>query len=180
VFRRLSLAALVVLLPTLAAAQADSLTVLRSLAGRWQGELQYRDYRDDSRQAIPLTVVHELVGGGDYLLRRLVFTDPGREVHAVELVTVERDRATLVISHFRDRKHSVEEYTIQEQEITDPEHWRLVLVASGQDDDRLALIRLTQTRDGDAFTAVKDVQYLPGGAPIEWEYRNSVTLRKVP
>ena len=55
--RSLLLIALVLLVAAPALAAGD-LELLHGLAGRWQGELSYRDYQDDSRQSIPMTVVH--------------------------------------------------------------------------------------------------------------------------
>jgi hypothetical protein len=59
---------------------------------------------------------------------------------------------------------------------TNPLHWTITYTSEGRDDDKPATLKVTQTRDGDNLTAVKDVQFKDPGAT--WIQRNTSVLHR--
>jgi len=154
------LIALLLIIPAMAQADEHATSVLKALAGAWEGELYYLDYRSGQRFGIPMGVDAELTPDGATLIRRLTFTDPGNLVHAVNLSTVDRDTGELVEAYFREGKGEMNRYEIVSADFSDEGNWELVYEQDGTDDDRPARIRHTISRNGDSMTSRKEVRFL--------------------
>lgn len=180
---RLAHAALALLLAAPAAAQDAPLTLAEaraSLAGAWEGELQYRDYQSGEWQGIPMTVTVTREGDGNTLTRRATFDDGPRvgNVYITSLEMLGPDGVTEYATGFRaGRVPELSKATLSLAAATDAAHWTMLAVSEGTDDDRPARIRSTITRDGASLTSLKEVDFLdePGEA---WLTRNRTVLAR--
>jgi hypothetical protein len=182
----LTLAALALLLaaPVPAAAQDAPPTLAEaraSLAGAWEGELQYLDYSSGTWQGIPVTVTVTLEGDGNTLTRRATFDD-GPTVGNVFITSLEMlgpDGVTEYSTGFRaGRVPELGTANLTLASATDAAHWTMLAVEEGTDDNRPARIRRTITRDGASLVTLKQVEFLdePGE---EWFSRNRTVLTRV-
>lgn len=130
-------------LPVLAIAETGPNVVLGASTGNWHGELYYLDYQSNQRFGIPMKIEAEMTPDGATLIRRMTYTDPGVQVYAVNLVTVDRDTGELVESYFRQGKGEYFRYEIEEVQFEDDQNWQLVYSHRGTDDDRPARLRHT-------------------------------------
>ena len=145
-----------------ALAETPATAVFAASTGTWEGELYYLDYQSRQRFGIPMRVEAETTPDGVTLIRRLTFTDPGVLVHAVNLLTVDRDTGELIESYFRDGRGELFRYTIESVRFDNAENWELVYSEEGLDDDKPAQLRHTLKRDGDKLTGSKEVRFLDG------------------
>ena len=147
---------------TLAAVAAQpALTVAdarRSLLGRWEGKLEYRDYQADKWFGLPVKV--EVKDGGDGVtLVRTADYDDGPTTGNVRITTV----SMLLTDGTRESSASFRkgrDVELQTSMLTlsvahDRDHWTLVETTTARDDDRPATIRLTTTRDGASLVTLK-------------------------
>jgi hypothetical protein len=167
---------------TLAAAAAQpALTVAdarRSLLGRWEGKLEYRDYQADKWFGLPVKV--EVKDGGDSVtLIRTADYDDGPTTGNVRITTVSMllaDGTRESSASFRKgRDVELQTSTLQLNAARDRDHWTLVETTAAKDDDRPAAIRLTTTRDGASLVTLKEVDFTDD-AKAEWLARNRTTL----
>ena len=152
----------------------DASAILQASTGTWEGELYYLDYQSGQRFGIPMRVEASLTPDGATLVRRLVYTDPGVLVHAINLTTLDRDSGELVEAFFREGKGEIMRAEVTAINYTDEDSWRLVYELDGMDDDRPARIRHTISREGDGLKARKEVRYVDGGP--EYFERNGSEL----
>ena len=150
------------ILPLAADAESPAHPVFSAATGTWEGELYYLDYQSNQRFGIPMRVDAEVTPDGVTLIRRLTFTDPGVLVHAVNLLTVDRDSGELVESYFRQGKGELFRYELDAVNFEDEEHWELVYSEEGIDDGKPAQLRHTLKRNGDMLTSTKEVRFLDG------------------
>lgn len=155
----------------------SALSAFKASEGIWEGELYYLDYRSDKRFGIPMRIDAEMTPDGATLVRRLTFTDPGSLVHAVNLLTVERDSGELVEAFFRERSGELLRYSIVAAEYVSETQWRVIYEQDGTDDDRPARIRHTMTRDGELMTSSKEVRFQ--GEEGKFLLRNGTKVRLV-
>lgn len=182
-YRALALAAAALLAAPAAAQTPPALTLAEaraSLAGAWEGQLQYRDYSSNTWEGIPVTVTITLEGDGNTLFRRATFDD-GPKVGNVFITSLEMlgpDGTTEYSTGFRaGRVPEVSKATLSLAAATDAAHWTILAVEEGTDDDRPARIRLTTTRDGASITTLKEVDFLDD-AGEEWLTRNRTVLTR--
>ena len=181
---RLAYAVLALLLAAPATAQdAPALTLAEaraSLAGAWEGQLQYRDYSSGNWEGIPMTVTVDLEGNGNTLIRRAVFDDGPRvgNVFITALEMLGPDGATEYATSFRaGRVPEIGKASLTLAAATDAARWTILAIQDGTDDNRLARIRLTTTRDGASLTTLKEVDFLDD-AGEEWLTRNRTVLTR--
>jgi hypothetical protein len=148
------------LTPLAAQAELPVASIFAASTGAWEGELYYLDYQSNQRFGIPMRVEAETTPDGVTLIRRLTFTDPGVLVHAVNLITVDRDTGELVESYFREGKGQLFRYTIDSVRFDDIENWELVYSEEGVDDDKPAQLRHTLKREGNTLSGSKEVRFL--------------------
>lgn len=153
-----------------------------TLAGNWEGSLEYLDYSANKWFGIPVKTVVEDQGDGVTMIRKSDFDD-GPKVGNVRITSVELfDPAagTITTGTFRKaRPVEVFTYTVRmEGSATDATHWTMVEESLGKDDDRPAILRLTTTRDGNKIETVKQVDF-QDDTISEWITRNRTRLTRV-
>ena len=160
------------------AADAPSPEALeRGLAGRWTGALEYRDYQSNRSFKLPLNT--SLSTGPDgATMTRLSSFDDGPKTGVVTITTVSLFDANGVLTSAMFRKGRAVEMWSEAARVSayeDATHWTLVYQRRGQDDDKAADIRITQTRRGAELTALKEVK--PVDAPDSaYVFRNQTVL----
>jgi hypothetical protein len=164
--------------PTLSLAAARA-----SLAGRWEGQLEYLDYSANKWFGIPVTTLVEDQGDGATLIRKSDFDD-GPKVGNVRITSVELFDAAkneVTIGAFRKgRETELMVYTVRFEGVPkDATHWTMVEEAKARDDDRPARLRLTTVRDGAKLQTLKQVDFLDDNL-VKWMSRNRTTLSLVP
>lgn len=181
---RLLLTALVLafVTPVVAVSQSvPSATALRlGLAGRWTGALSYRDYQSDALFELPVGTTIASPGDGATLVRQSLFDDgPGKPVWITTISLDDPAAGTSTSTSFRaGGTPALSTETMRVSAFTDPTHWTLVYVGTGEDNEAPADIRVTETRDGDALVEIKEVR--PVGASEEaWRFRNQTRLTRV-
>lgn len=163
------------------AQEAPSPTELRAgLAGRWTGALGYRDYQSDRLFEIPVHTTIEVVPDGATIIRRSLFDDG--PANPVWITTVSIDNpdtgASTSASYRRGREPSLSTEAMRVSAWRDETHWTIVYAETGEDDDAPADIRVTETRDADSLTAVKEVRPV-GAGDDAWRFRNQSRLTRV-
>jgi hypothetical protein len=150
-----------------------------SLAGQWQGSLEYLDYGANKWFGIPVKTLVEDQGDGATMIRKSDFDD-GPATGNVRITSVELyDPAagTITTGTFRKgRKVEVDSYTVRiEGRPVDAVRWTMVEETLGTDDNRPATLRLTTTRDGDKIETVKQIDFQDDDR-AEWITRNRTRL----
>lgn len=163
--------------PALAEDPYQARLALASLEGTWLGELYYLDYQSGQRFGIPMLVNAERTPDGATLLQRVRFTDPGAEVYAVTLTTVEADSGDILEAYFREQRGEFARYALTSVDYASPADWTLVMTRAGTDDDRPANIRITLARRGDDLDSHKEVQFTDQ-ADARWFKRNGTELKR--
>ncbi len=151
-----------------------------SLAGAWEGQLQYLDYSSGKWEGIPVTVTVTLEGDGNTITRRATFDDGPRvgNVFITSLEMLGPDGVTEYSTGFRaGRVPELGKATLTLAAATDAAHWTILAVEEGSDDNRPARIRLTSTRDGDSLVTLKEVDFLDDDKE-EWFSRNRTVLAR--
>lgn len=181
---RLAYAALLFLLAAPAAAQdAPAITVAEaraSLAGAWEGQLQYRDYTSNTWEGIPMTVSITVEGDNNTVTRRAVFDDGPRvgNVFITALEMLGPDGTTEYATSFRaGRVPEIGKASLTLTAADDAAHWTMSAIEDGMDDNRPARIRATTTRDGASLTTLKEVDFLDAPGE-EWLTRNRTVLTR--
>ncbi len=151
------------------------MAALAASAGSWEGELYYLDYQSGDRFGIPLRIEVTVTPDSATLTRKLTFTDPGNLVHAVNLVTIDRDTGELVEAYFREGRAELLRYEIVASAFVSDTEWRVVYEQDGRDDDRPARIRHTVERENDRMTSTKEVRF--PDEPGEYFLRNGTDVR---
>lgn len=113
-----------------------------SLAGRWQGTLEYKDYKDPSRRTTLPTVleVARSADSGSVTLALTYDDGPGKTVKGSDRLTLDAAGKALTWSS----GSSTQQFTVRSFEAPRPGRaLRLVLEGEGSDDDAPATIRET-------------------------------------
>lgn len=168
-------------LPLVAQAAPAPEELERGLVGTWRGALAYRDYQNDRRYELPVTVRVTLGEDGATLLRSARFDD-GPATGFVHITTVSLHApGGASVTHASFRRGRAVETWAESQRVTrhdGPQDWTLVSEHRGQDGGAPADIRITQTLQGDTLRSVKEVQ--PLSAPGAWQFRNETVLKRQP
>jgi len=160
----------------------DVATARVSIAGKWEGRLEYLDYGANKWFGIPVTTVVEDQGDGATIIRKSDFDD-GPKVGNVRITSVELFDAaagTITTATFR-KTRPVEVFTYNvrmEGTAPDATHWTMVEQSLGRDDDRPAILRLTTVRDGNTIETLKQVDFQDDDK-TEWLTRNRTRLKRV-
>lgn len=169
-------------------AQQATLTIADTrteLAGRWQGKLEYRDYRANQWFGIPTTVEVELIDDKATVIRKESFDDGDSGTVYITVVSMlAPDGKTEYVGSFRaDRPAELGSFSLRfadtkNGEALDATHWTVVAETDGQDDNRPATIRETTTRNGPKLVTLKEVDYRDDEKE-EWLQRNRTVMEKV-
>lgn len=163
-------------------APVDVAAARASLAGNWEGSLEYLDYGANKWFGIPVKTLIEDQGDGVTMIRKSDFDD-GPKVGNVRITSVELyDPAAGTVSTGTFRKGrtvEVDSYKVRmEGTPLDAAHWMMVEETLGADDDRPATLRVTTTRDGDTVVALKQVDFQDDDK-AEWITRNRTRLTRI-
>ena len=161
-----------------ALAEDTALQALLTSTGKWEGELYYLDYQSGQRFGIPMRADITTTPDGATLVRKLTWTDPGNLVHAINLVTVDRESGELVEAFFREGKGEYMRYEIESVSFVSNSDWTITYEHDGTDDNRPARIRHTTQRDGDRMVSTKSVRFLDDDR-AEYFERNGAELTRV-
>ncbi len=162
-------------------APVDIAAARASLAGTWEGKLEYLDYSANKWFGIPVKTRIEDQGDGVTTIRKSDFDD-GPSVGNVRITSVELyDPAagTITTGSFR-KGRMVEIYTWKlrlKGQPADITHWTMIEDSPGKDDNRPAILRLTTRRDGDSIETVKEVDFQDDDK-TEWITRNRTRLAR--
>jgi hypothetical protein len=163
-------------------APVDVSAARASIAGNWEGRLEYLDYSANKWFGIPVTTVVEDQGDGVTMIRKSDFDD-GPKVGNVRITSVELFdpvAGTVTTGTFR-KARPVEVFTYavrMEGTAADATHWTMVEETLGKDDGRPAMLRLTTTRDDNTIETVKQVDFQDDDKS-EWLTRNRTRLKRV-
>ena len=168
---------------TITSAHATALTAPKlegGMAGSWTGTLFYRDYQTNKVTSLPVKTVITAGIDGVTLIRASTYDD-GPRVGAVLITSAAlydlKAGTVTSVSLRRGRPVTVETERVTVVAYTDATHWSVRFEADGEDDDKPAKLRTTQTRDGDRVVSVKEV--LPASAVAAgWQFRNRTELRR--
>ena len=167
--------------PALAQPASIDLAAARaSQVGSWTGRLEYRDYQADKWFGLPVKVT--VSDGGDGVTQiRVADFDDGPRVGNVRITSVSmlgKDGVTETTATFRKGQDpSLDKARLTLAKAADATHWTIVSDEQSTDDDRPARIRITTMRDGDALTALKEVDF-SDDQKVEWLQRNRETLTR--
>lgn len=158
-------------------ASDPALAPFRAVAGDWTGALAYRDYGSGERVSIPANVTIDVAPDCSYVVRRIEYLDPGRQVHAVDTLAAGREPDQLVSTFVQGGDVEQTRYEIGGRDVEDAGSWSMVLSSSGRDGDEDVDIRVTVSlRDG-VLRSRKAVR-ASGDTDAEWRVRNEIELRR--
>ena len=150
------------------------------LDGKWTGTLGYRDYQ--SNKLFDLVMNTEIrVLPDKATVIRVASVDDGPKASFVYITAVRLyDPAKATVTTTTLRKGHMIESSIDAVTIvsyTDPFHWVVRYEAEGTDDDKPAMLRTVETRDGDNVRTIKEV--LPKSDTSKgWQFRNQTRLSR--
>lgn len=182
--RYLAMLFVLMTLPAFSADKGNTLSassMLSQTAGRWQGELQYRDYQSDTWQGLPMSVAITAQPDGVTTVRTAQFDD-GPQTGIVTITTVTLvDPVAPALSYAtfrRGRQTDVGRSRIAVvTKGADASHWTIVTVETRKDGDEVAQVRETTTRAGDVLTTVKEVNPANDNKEV-WLPRNRSVLSR--
>ena len=162
-------------------APIDVAAARASLAGQWEGSLEYLDYGANKWFSIPVKTLVEDQGDGVTTIRKSDFDD-GPTVGNVRITSVELyDPGTATVTTGTFRKGRAVDVTAYKARMegnpADATHWTMVEETLGKDDDRPAMLRLTTKRDGDKIETVKQIDFQDDDK-AEWITRNRTLLTR--
>lgn len=151
--------------------------LVAGLDGRWVGTLSYRDYSNEKTETLPMLAEIQAVADNATVITVNSFQDGFRMgIVTITDVALFDDRAGRVsVASLRKRQPITVDVSDTAVAYTDPLHWTITYTSQGRDDDKPATLKVTQTRNGDSLTAVKDVRFTDPGAT--WIQRNTSVLR---
>jgi len=176
----LLLTALLGAAPVLAAdTLPDAASLVAGLGGRWTGTLSYRDYSSNAQVQLPMVSEIVALADGATVISINRFADGPKAgiVTATDVSLFDNAASSVTSAAFRRGKAvSSETSTTQVARYSDRLHWTIIYTHDGSDNGQPALIRLTQSRDGNALTARNEVQ--PGTTPGVWALRSGSDLTR--
>ncbi len=163
---------------TSAVAQSTPAELDQGLAGTWSGALGYRDYQSNKLEELPVSTTIEVLADGVTSIRVSRFND-GPKVGAVYITSAALHDlkagtvTTVSLRKGRPVESSIDRLTTAKY--VDPTHWTVIAERDGEDGDKSARIRTTESRDGNQLLAVKEV--MPAGTTV-WAFRNQTHLTR--
>jgi hypothetical protein len=152
----------------------------RSLTGRWNGALGYRDYQTNELFEIPVSTTIVQVPDGVTQVRTSLFDDgPANPVWITSVSLHDAAAGTVTSASYRaGRPVSAVTETGRVLDWRDAGHWSLAYDSVAEDDEQPAEIRVTETRDGDSLLSVKMVRPV-GADDSAWRFRNQTRLTRI-
>ncbi|HRH44863.1 MAG TPA: S41 family peptidase [Pyrinomonadaceae bacterium] len=140
-------------------AVSQSKTFFQSVAGKWQGTLEYSDYTTNKRVTLKTFIVYQPSTDGNSAEVFTTYDDFGKV-----LKDGDKERIDLAAQKFYEGD-SV--FTIES--MTDG---KIVLLGSGQDGEKIEPFRKTITYTNDTLTILKETR-------TPWQFRHIYTLKRV-
>jgi len=152
----------------------------RSLTGRWNGALGYRDSQTNELFEIPVSTTIVQVPDGVTQVRTSLFDDgPANPVWITSVSLHDAAAGTVTSASYRaGRPVSAVTETGRVLDWRDAGHWSLAYDSVAEDDEQPAEIRVTETRDGDSLLSVKMVRPV-GADDSAWRFRNQTRLTRI-
>ncbi len=148
------------------------------LAGKWTGALGYRDYQSNRLFELPVSTEIRALPDQATVIRISTFDDgPKTGLVYITSASLYDPTASTVATTILRKGRAVETSTDTVTTVTyaDATHWVVRYEADGTDDNKPALLRTTETRDGDKVTTVKEVMPKANLAK-GWQFRNQTRL----
>ncbi len=166
--------------PALAQATPSPFDLQAGLAGKWVGALGYRDYQSNKLFELAMKTDIQALPDKATVIRVTAFDD-GPKAGLVYITAASLyDTAKSAVSTTTLRKGRTVETsteTVTTFAYADPTHWVVRYEEDGTDDDKPALLRTTETRDGDTVKTIKEV--MPKAEAAKgWQFRNQTRLTK--
>lgn len=147
------------------------------MAGSWDGALGYRDYQSNELFELPVKTDIRSVPDGVTIVRTSTYDD-GPQTGMVWITSTMFFGKSGTLTTFVARKAREPETiteTVRISAYRDATHWTIVYQRDGLDDEKPALVRTTEVRDGDTVLATKDV--MPKSETTKgWQFRNQLRL----
>lgn len=139
-------------------ALAQSKTFFQTVAGNWAGTLEYSDYSDGKRVKLKtyLTITPSSDGNSAEILT--VYDDFGRIIKKTETYKIDLEAKKYSAGNFHYKIDSIET-------------GKIVLLASGQDGEKVEPIRETIIYDKDSLNFLKETR-------MPWQFRNQMILKR--
>lgn len=166
--------------PALGQGLPSPLELQAGLAGKWTGALGYRDYQSNKLFELPVKTEVQALPDKATVIRVSSFDDGPKTgfVYITSASLYDTAKSTVTTTTLRKGRPVVSSTEIVTTvTYTDPTHWVVRYDNDGTDDDKPALLRTTETRDGDTVTAVKEV--MPKTQTAKgWQFRNQTRLSR--
>ncbi len=139
---------------------SQSKTFFQTVAGKWQGTLEYLDYADGkSRVSLKTLIEFKPSADGNSAEVLTVYDDFGKVIKEQEVEKID----VTAKKYFAGKN----EFTIES--VTDG---KIILLGSGQDGEKVEPIRKTITFTNDTLTMLKETK-------TPWQFRHIYTLKRV-
>ncbi len=136
----------------------ESKTFFQTVAGNWEGTLEYQDYSENKRVKLTTYLIIKPSTDGNSAEITTVYDDFGRIIKDVETEKID----------FAAKKFTQGDY---EYKIESAEIGKIVLLGSGQDGNTVEPIRKTITFDENSLEFLKETR-------IPWQFRNKLSLKR--
>lgn len=154
--------------------EAQERAIVRSIDGRWEGVLAYRDSQSDERVELAMRCEAAASAVLPVLTRRLEFVEPSGAVVVDEGLMTLRE-ATCTESDLVGA--DTQRYRVASMRFDDAYDWAVVFEGEGEDGDVPSAVRIEQEMKGGTLIRTKLVRALaePDGA---WRFRNEMRLER--
>lgn len=133
---------------------------LPALNANYSGKLNYIDYGSGNSVAIPLSIQFLTSKDGKFLIVDRVYTDPGYQVFSLSVMSYAKDSQQWTDNVFEGGEYSSSFHEIVEFSVIDAQHWKVVRTIRKQDNNRDAMLTITDHFDGTQFNGETRVDYL--------------------
>ena len=137
---------------------AQSKTFFQTVAGNWEGTLEYQDYSENKRVRLKTYLIIKPSADGNSAEITTVYDDFGRIIKDIETEKLDLAGKTFTQG---DSEFKIVSY----------EKGKIVLLGSGQDGDKVEPFRKTITFDENTLDFLKETR-------TPWQFRNQLTLKR--
>lgn len=139
-------------------AAAQTKTFFQTIAGNWEGALEYRDYQTDKRVKLKTFLTVTVSSDGNSAEFQFAYDDVSRVVKDIETEKIDATRKKYVAGD-------------SEYEIDSTETGKIVLLGKARDGDRIEPVRKTIVFDENSIDILKET-----GTPFQ--FRNQTILKR--
>ena len=142
--------------------------------GDWVGQLEYRDFSDNSRVFLPTWLHATLTSDGRSLRFAYVYDDgPTKIVRELSVITLDPVAGTIAFTS--DRDHSSDTYKVSGLgEFAAKGRGSLALAGTGEENDKKVEVKITITLRRNLYTYQKETR-LPGQ---DFQFRDGYTFTR--